>query len=433
MLALRPHAEGPRGAVPPPAFGAPYAQPLIREAPSGRMSEVLAALSVLLDAAERRPPGFAVRTAYLAGRIGAELGLPEDRRADLVLASLLFDVGTTGPMTDGAPADPGGHASGGRTRRPIVPAHLARTARTQAAISTLGLPDRIARTVNDADERWDGRGPSGLRRDRISRDGRVVAASALVAGLGHAPPPAVVDKAVRGERGRSLDPGLADILLGLGRAGLWAELADPSLSSALLALEATDSVRWLHEDRLDAIAVTFADIVDTRTPRMGRHGRRVAAFAVRTGRDLGLDGSLLFDLRQAALLHDVGKLLVPVSYLEKPGQLTDAERRVIDEHPRTGAAVLGRSRALARLTPLVVAHHERLDGNGMFPTLQDEPVAMAVRVLALADRYEAMTAERPYRSLLSPVQVWSILDEVVGEPLARIGLRALRRAVVEAP
>ena len=65
------------------------------------MSEVLAALSVVLDAAERRPPGFAVRSAYLAGRIAAELGLPEERRADLVLAALVIDVGTTGPITDG--------------------------------------------------------------------------------------------------------------------------------------------------------------------------------------------------------------------------------------------------------------------------------------------------------------------------------------------
>jgi HD-GYP domain-containing protein (c-di-GMP phosphodiesterase class II) len=129
----------------------------------------------------------------------------------------------------------------------------------------------------------------------------------------------------------------------------------------------------------------------------------------------------------------VGKLLVPIAYLEKPGQLTDAERRVIEEHARTSAAVVARSRALAGLSPLVVAHHERLDGNGMFPTLTDESIAMGARVLALSDRYEAMTAERPYRSLLSPAQVWSILDEVVGEPMARVGLRALRRAVVEAP
>ncbi len=66
-----------------------------------------------------------------------------------------------------------------------------------------------------------------------------------------------------------------------------------------------------------------------------------------------------------------------------------------------------------------------------FPAVADESVALAARVVALSDRYEAMTAERPYRALLSAAQVWSILDEVVGEPMARTALRALRRAVVE--
>ena len=142
---------------------------------------------------------------------------------------------------------------------------------------------------------------------------------------------------------------------------------------------------------------------------------------------------ILTELRRAALLHDIGKLLVPISVLlEKPAELTEAERRVIDEHARAGASVLGRSSAFAGLAPLTVAHHERLDGNGMFPAVADETVAMGARVIALSDRYEAMTAERPYRALLSPTQVWSILDEVVGEPMARIALRGLRRAVVDA-
>jgi HD-GYP domain-containing protein (c-di-GMP phosphodiesterase class II) len=433
MLGFRPRADAPIEPTALPPRGPAYAQPRAAEAVSGRMSEVLSALSVVLDAAERRPPGFAVRCAYLAGRIAAELGLADERRADLVLAGLLVDVGTTGPMSEGAATEA---ARRGTRPRPVdltLPAHLTRSARTAAAIATLGLSESVARATVQAAERWDGRGPAGMRRDHISQDGRVLGFAAMVAGLGHAPPPADVDRAVRAERGRSLDPGLADVVLGIGRAGLWAELADTNLSSALLALEPLDRVRWMHDDRLDAIAVTFADVVDTRTPRMGRHGRRVAGFAVRTGRDLGLDPSLLVDLRRASLLHDAGKLLVPISYLEKPGQLTDLERRIIDEHARTSAAVLGRSRALARLAPLVVAHHQRLDGNGMFPTVTDDAVAMAARVLALSDRYEAMTAERPYRSLLSPAQVWSILDEVVGEPMARVGLRALRRAVVEAP
>ena len=418
--------------------------PALPDAASQRLTELLAALSVVLDSAERRPAGHALRTAYLSARIAAQLSLPDDRRSTLLYAGLLTDIGTTGP---GADPDPdvtrSRRASLSRYRRDTTPAHLSRPHRARAVVATLGLPVAIAEAVATADEHWDGRGPAHTRGDRIPRDGRLLALASAVARMGPtaadadvrtgpAAMAADIDRMLRVERGRSLDPGLVDEVLRMGRAGLWAELAAPSLLERLLELEPHDTIRWTHDRHLDAVAVAFADVVDTRTPRMGRHGRRVAAFAVRTGTELGLESHVLTDLRRAALLHDIGKLLVPIATLEKPAELTEAERRVVDEHARVGAAVLARSRAFARLAPLTVAHHERLDGNGMFPAAVDESVALAARVVALSDRYEAMTAERPYRPLLSPPQVWSILDEVVGEPMARIALRALRRAVVDA-
>ena len=161
----------------------------------------------------------------------------------------------------------------------------------------------------------------------------------------------------------------------------------------------------------------------------GGHHKRIAADIQAFIRQAECGQRLQADLRRAGLLHDIGKLLVPITFLEKPAELTDAERAVVEEHARTGAAILQRSRAFATLGPLVVAHHERLDGYGMFPVIKDEGTAVASRVLALCDRYEAMTAERPYRPLLATEQVWTILDEVVGEPLSRVALRAMRRAV----
>ena len=426
----------PGSGQPTPGSGQPIPGPTgraPREAASQRLSEVLAALSVLLDAAERRAEGHAVRTAYIAARIGGELGLPEERRAGLLYSGLLSDVGTIGPAADPDADIARVRRSGlSRYRRDATPAHLSRPLRAHAVIATLGLPSHVAESIATADERWDGRGPAHLRGDRIPRDGRLIALAAAVAGVGTTPAATDIDRMLRVERGRSLDPGLVDEVLRMGRAGLWAELGEPLVLDRVLALEPPETIRWTHDQALDAVAVAFADVVDTRTPRMGRHSRRVAAFAVRTGIELGFDARLQIDLRRAALLHDIGKLLVPIATLEKPAELTEAERRVVDEHARAGAAVLAGSRAFAGLAPLTVAHHERLDGNGMFPALADDRLALAARVLALADRYEAMTAVRPYRALLSPQQVWSILDEVVGEPMARTALRALRKAVVDA-
>ncbi len=422
----------------PPAEMTSHAQPVDASArinsdsASHRLTELLAALSVVLDAAEHRPEGHAVRTAWIAGRIAVQLSLPNSQRADLLYAGLLGDVGTIGPSADATPDAARTRRTGlSRYRRDTTPAYLSRPHRARAVVATLDLSEHVAETVATADERWDGRGPAHTHGDKIPRDGRLVALASAVAKQGPAPVPADIDRILRSERGRSLDPGLVDEVLRMGRGGLWAELNAPYVLDRMLELEPVDAIRWTHDRHLDAAAVAFADVVDTRTPRMGRHGRRVAAFAVRTGAELGLDDRLMTDLRRASLLHDIGKLRVPISFLEKPAELTDAERRVVDEHARAGAAVLGRSRALARLAPLIVAHHERLDGNGMFPAVTDEKVALAARVLALSDRYEAMTAERPYRALLSPAQVWSILDEVVGEPMARTALRALRRAIVD--
>ena len=398
-----------------------------------RLSELLGSLSVVLDAAERRTEGHAVRTAFVAVRIATHLRLPDEQRTSALLAGLLCDIGTVGPRADPeAEALHPRRAGLSRYRREVTPAHLSRPLRARAVVATLGLPDHVADTVAAADERWDGRGPARTRGDRIPRDGRLLALSTAVAGLGPAATPADIDRMLRVERSRTLDPGLVDEVLRMGRSGVWSELADPALFDRMLDLEPVDTIHWTNDQTLDAVAVAFADVVDTRTPRMGRHGRRVAAFAVRTGTELGLDPPHLTELRRAALLHDIGKLLVPISFLVKPAELTEAERRVVDEHARAGASVLGRSRSFARLSPLTIAHHERLDGNGMFPAVTDETVALGARVVALSDRYEAMTAERPYRPLLSPTQVWTILDEVVGEPMARVALRALRRAVVDA-
>ena len=253
-----------------------------------------------------------------------------------------------------------------------------------------------------------------------------------MASIGPAAQPAAIEKLLKGQRAHELDPELVDAAQRSGKLGLWDELQSPELSRRLLDLEPAHDIRISDEASLDRIAGAFADIVDTRTPRMGRHGRRVAEFAERTGAELGLDAALSADLRRAALLHDIGKLLVPIAYLEKPSQLTEAERRVVDEHARTGAAILQRSRALASLGPLVVGHHQRLDGYGMFPQIDDEATAVAARVIAVCDRYEAMTAHRPYRNkALERDQVWSILGEVVAEPTARVALRALRRALGE--
>ena len=167
--------------------------------------------------------------------------------------------------------------------------------------------------------------------------------------------------------------------------------------------------------------MAFADVVDTRTPLMGRHGRRVAAFAVRTGTELGFDANILTELRRAALLHDIGKLLVPIATLEKPAELTDAERKVVDEHARAGAAVLavpGPSRAGAAHggPPRAPRRQRHVPGGVRRERGAGGTRDRAVRPLRGHDRRATVPgAALTGAGLVDP-------DEVVGEPMARIAL-----------
>jgi len=423
---------------------------------SRRTAELLAALSTGLDAAERRTVGHAVRTAFIALRMAADLKLAEATRSELLYSGLLRDAGSTGLSPEDA--EEGAHiqAEAGRPflarripglrrdRHVTREAHLSPPDRAAAVVHAMGLPSGVADAVFSVDERWDGRGPARLKRDAIPHGARLVAVASAAAEawavrtardqatltLGHEPASHVaIARALRVQRGRALDPLLVDAVIRLGEWGLWRDLANRELTTALLELEPAEHIRHSDDEHLDAMCGTFADLVDTRTPRMGRHGQRVADFAERTGAELGFDAMECRELRRAGLLHDIGKLLVPIEYLEKPGPLTEHERKVVNEHPRAGAVVLRRSRALAGLAVLMVAHHERLDGEGDFPEFRDQRTALAARVIAVCDRYEAMTAARAYRPLLAPDQVWRLLDEAAIEPLSMQALRALRLVI----
>jgi response regulator RpfG family c-di-GMP phosphodiesterase len=425
----------------PRSMGVP---PMLAYGLARRTAEVLAVLSACLDPAEGRPVGHAVRVAYLASRLAAELELGDDARSDLLYAGLLRDAGSTGPLPDQhAPADGGRsrarglgrgrHSTEGATAPLTAPQHLSQRDRAAALVRVLGLPHGVLEAVASAEERWDGRGPRRERRTAVPTGARVlsVAVLAATAAAGEGATDATIERTLRRERGRTLDPELVDRAVSLGRSGLWAELGSSALLERALELEPLHRLRQADDAGLDAITGAFADLVDTRTPVIGRHGRRVADIAARTSVALGLEPRVADDVRRAALLHDIGKLLVPIAYLERPDQLTEQERQVVDGHARAGAAVLERSHVLGGLAPLIEGHHEPLDGTGRFPAMIDDDRELGARIIALSDRFESMTTGRPWLPAKAPAQVWQELREQASEPLCGVVLRIMERTIGE--
>jgi HD-GYP domain-containing protein (c-di-GMP phosphodiesterase class II) len=128
-------------------------------------------------------------------------------------------------------------------------------------------------------------------------------------------------------------------------------------------------------------------------------------------------------------LHDIGKLAVPNSILDKPASLTPEERACIERHPRLSADILGRVAPFSSIARLAGAHHEKLDGSGYAQGLRSDQLALDVRVLTVADIYEALTADRPYRAALAPERALEILDAAAGRQLDGDAIHALRHVV----
>lgn len=154
------------------------------------------------------------------------------------------------------------------------------------------------------------------------------------------------------------------------------------------------------ELRLAAVML-LAEALDLRDASTARHSRTVGAFAQRTARALGIGEDRLDHIRAAGVLHDLGKLGIADAILHKRGPLDEAEWREMRRHPEIGARILEHA-GLHEIAGWVRAHHERVDGHGYPAGIAGAAIPLEARILAVADAYEAMIADRPYRAGMDP-------------------------------
>ncbi len=163
-----------------------------------------------------------------------------------------------------------------------------------------------------------------------------------------------------------------------------------------IALNRARLLEELEENDLGTLQA-LARTVDTNSPWTAGHSERVTTLAMDIGRELGLPPREIDLLRRGALLHDIGKLGVSPSILDKPGKLTEEEHAIIKDHPLKGAKILDPIPSLQQVIPLVAQHHERFDGKGYPKGLHGKYIALHARILALADVVDALSSDRPYR------------------------------------
>jgi response regulator RpfG family c-di-GMP phosphodiesterase/signal transduction histidine kinase len=146
---------------------------------------------------------------------------------------------------------------------------------------------------------------------------------------------------------------------------------------------------------------SLVSAIDAKDEYTRHHSTRVTEFTLKIAAKMGFSEKELGDLELASLLHDVGKIAVPESVLNKPGKLTDAEFMLIKEHPARGEAILRPVIELKEMARVVRAHHERYDGSGYPDKLKGREIPLGARIMAIADTYDSITSERPYRKAAS--------------------------------
>lgn len=181
-------------------------------------------------------------------------------------------------------------------------------------------------------------------------------------------------------------------------------------SQAAIAMENANLYQKPHETFLHT-AEALAEAVNSRDPYTGGHIRRVQSYALQMAESLGMNRKDKEALRLAAILHDIGKIGIDDAILRKVDQLTSEEKRLMDDHPKIGAKILGYVEEMKEVIPGVLHHHEWYDGSGYPAGLKGEGIPLLARIIAAADAFDAFTTDRPYRKALDKETALQIMAE----------------------
>ncbi len=278
----------------------------------------------------------------------------------------------------------------------------------------LGLSAASIEAIASLDEHWNGRGhPYGLRGESVPLLARIVNIAQCLDLFASENGTASAMQLVHARRGTWFDPTLARIVRSVASQGrLWRYYGSGLERKAVIDLE-PGAVLRADEKQIDNIAEAFADVVDAKSPFTYGHSLGVRDAAMHIARRMGISGERSRLIHRAALLHDIGKLRVPNTILDKLGKLDVIEWQVVREHPGLSGEILGRIKPFKELARIAGEHHERLDGSGYPAGLKANQLSIESRILAVADVYGALLEERAYRKALGRQQAIATMAKFI--------------------
>jgi HD-GYP domain-containing protein (c-di-GMP phosphodiesterase class II)/DNA-binding CsgD family transcriptional regulator len=403
-----------------------------------RLAEAVGALSLATDLAMGQPLEHGLRTAVLAVRIGQAMSLATDDQVTVFYTGLLHFAGCTAESEidarffgDELSARPQMMAVAFGSRRDLITTatHVAHPERARLARAAamarsafggitefrkwaashcdvasvlgarMGFSDQVQTALRHLWERWDGRGmPGELSGNQIPLAVRLMQVAQDADMAWHQGGSLLADSLLAERAGCGLDPGAVAAFLSLGETA-YAGLDAPSIwDAALLAEPGPQPV--VGEDRLDACLSAIADFADLKSMWTLGHSRGVAELAERAAVVAGLPEADQVLLRRAGLVHDIGRVAIPVNVWAKPGPLNRDEREQVRLHAYHTERVLDTAARLRPLARLAGSHGERCDGSGYHRGSRSAELPLTAWLLAAADCYHAMGEPRPHRRAL---------------------------------
>jgi len=334
------------------------------------------------------------RVAYIASSVASELGLPMEEQRDLMLAGALHDVGALS-LKDRLEAMTFECSWDGICQHGYLSCALLQAFGPFAAVAPLTRHHHTP---------WNGHEDPSLSRDEdVPMGSHILHLADRVAVLvderrGITEQAGEIVERVRSQSGKRFCPQLVEAFLGLSATdSFWPELTSPSLSSVLGRRFRSATVE-LDLEGILSLARLFGQIIDFRSRFTATHSCGVAAIAEALAGIVGFSERERGLIKAAGYLHDLGKLAVPPSILEKPGKLTDSEFSIMKNHAYHTFRVLQPVDALHAVAEWASFHHERLDGSGYPFHRRGRSLPLGSRIIAVADVFAALTESRPYRT-----------------------------------
>lgn len=444
----------------------------IDSAPQTSLSEILGAFSYALDLTEGQPAGHSIRACWIGTKLAQEMGLGDAALRDVYYAVLLKDLGCSvnaarvsemfvgndrqlkhdfkliGPKPEdfgafimtkvGVEADKGTRdgavanllANAGAIMTDIMDTRCTRGAEIARQ---LRFSDDVALAIAHLDEHWDGSGlPLGIAGEDIHIGGRIAQLAQVVDVfyVAHGPQAAMDEVARRS--GNWLDPALVETFMRLSDSPLfWTALGSENIAADLFALEPATQRIDVDEGYLDDIAEAFGQVIDAKSSFTSGHSERVGLYADAIAAFLDFDDGARRRLRRAAILHDVGKLGVSSSILEKPGKLDTQEWDEMQRHADHTTHILSQIGVMHDMALIAGSHHERLDGKGYPLGLDARSISIESRIITVADIFDALTADRPYRAAMPVEKALHIMAGEVGSAIDPQCFYALQMALAK--